>query len=135
MKDGDVSLIVKNVNINDTGTYECRVRYSNTQPPPQLITNLLLTVTDSGQKAGRTEDGGEKDGRNKDGGDKDGGKDGGKDVGDKGGGDKDGDASGLVVCLLCVNVLLIDAVIVFMILKWKDLKCFRSLPNPLVKPH
>ncbi|CAI5660051.1 unnamed protein product [Oreochromis niloticus] len=29
MKDGDVSLILKNVTINDVGSYECRVKTGN----------------------------------------------------------------------------------------------------------
>ncbi|KAK2863500.1 hypothetical protein Q5P01_003033 [Channa striata] len=70
MKDGNVSVILKNVTINDTGTYECRVRNSSTSGPPQSITNIHLTVTDSGQRAGRTEDGGDKGGGDKDGGNK-----------------------------------------------------------------
>ncbi|KAK2863488.1 hypothetical protein Q5P01_003021 [Channa striata] len=73
MKDGDASVILKNVTIKDTGTYECRVRNSNTQPPPQLITTVTLTVTESGGGAGHTGDGGDKDGGDKGGGGKDGG--------------------------------------------------------------
>ncbi|KAK2899364.1 V-set and immunoglobulin domain-containing protein 8-like isoform X1 [Channa argus] len=98
MKDGDVSVILKNVTIKDTGTYECRVRNNKTKPPPHLITTINLTVVNSGaaehggDKYGGKKDGGNKDGGNKDKGDKDGGdKDGGnKDKGDKDGGDKDG---------------------------------------------
>ncbi|XP_067380682.1 signal-regulatory protein beta-2-like [Channa argus] len=56
MKDGDVSVIVKNVTISDAGTYECYVRNRNTSTSPQSITTL--TVTDSG---GDTEDGESKD--------------------------------------------------------------------------
>ncbi|XP_067378956.1 V-set domain containing T-cell activation inhibitor 1-like isoform X2 [Channa argus] len=48
MKDGDVSVILKNVTINDTGTYECRVRNNKTKPPPHLITTINLTVVNSG---------------------------------------------------------------------------------------
>ncbi|XP_019210151.1 programmed cell death 1 ligand 1-like [Oreochromis niloticus] len=60
MKDGDVSLIVKNVTINDTGTYECRVAVSpkrallKTYP----INSIYLSVVDPpGQTGGHTEDG------------------------------------------------------------------------------
>ncbi|KAF3698247.1 Coxsackievirus and adenovirus receptor -like protein [Channa argus] len=61
MKDGDVSVILKKVKISDTGTYECYVRNSNTQPQPQLISNITMTVIDSGDGAGDTEDGGNMD--------------------------------------------------------------------------
>ncbi|XP_019212457.2 uncharacterized protein LOC109201291 [Oreochromis niloticus] len=40
MKDGDVSLILKNVTINDTGTYECRFAKKE---PNQTTVNLILT--------------------------------------------------------------------------------------------
>ncbi|XP_067380871.1 coxsackievirus and adenovirus receptor homolog isoform X2 [Channa argus] len=63
MKDGDVSLILKNVTVNDAGTYECYVRKSNTQPPPQLISTITMTVIDSEDGAGDISDGGDKDGR------------------------------------------------------------------------
>ncbi|XP_039464143.1 selection and upkeep of intraepithelial T-cells protein 8-like [Oreochromis aureus] len=58
MKDGDVSLILKDVTINDTGTYECGV--------VQIGTNYLnvisihLHVDPPGQTGGHTEDGGKK---------------------------------------------------------------------------
>ncbi|XP_026225200.1 T-cell surface glycoprotein CD4-like isoform X1 [Anabas testudineus] len=41
MKDGDVSVILKNVNINDTGTYEC---YVGNGGKPELINTINLTV-------------------------------------------------------------------------------------------
>ncbi|XP_042257916.1 coxsackievirus and adenovirus receptor homolog [Thunnus maccoyii] len=59
MKDGDVSVILKNVTINDTGTYECRV-YVNSKGP-ELMTTVYLTVTDSGHTAGNTWTEGDKD--------------------------------------------------------------------------
>ncbi|CAK6984934.1 nectin-4-like isoform X1, partial [Scomber scombrus] len=65
MKDGNVSLILKNVNINDTGTYTCRVSVSNTVP--ELINTINLTVTGSGQN-NQTEE--RKDGGDEDGGDR-----------------------------------------------------------------
>ncbi|KAK2899386.1 hypothetical protein Q8A73_012515 [Channa argus] len=49
MKDGDVSVILKNVNINDTGTYECRVRNSSTKPP-QLLNTTKLTINSDQQQ-------------------------------------------------------------------------------------
>ncbi|KAL4008661.1 hypothetical protein ACER0C_002513 [Sarotherodon galilaeus] len=43
MKDGNVSLILKNVTINDTGRYECRVQTNETHSW-DLITNLTVVV-------------------------------------------------------------------------------------------
>ncbi|XP_039865910.1 neural cell adhesion molecule 2-like isoform X3 [Simochromis diagramma] len=43
MKDGDVSLILNNVTINDTGTYECRVFMEETRSR-ELIIIIYLTV-------------------------------------------------------------------------------------------
>ncbi|KAF3698295.1 V-set domain-containing T-cell activation inhibitor 1 Precursor [Channa argus] len=58
MKDGDVSVILKNVNINDTGTYECYV--GNKGSKPQLLNTTNLIIKDSGDAAGHSEDGGDK---------------------------------------------------------------------------
>ncbi|CAI5672579.1 unnamed protein product [Oreochromis niloticus] len=44
MKDGDVSLILKNVTINDTGTYECRVQRVGGPMTLISITNLTVVV-------------------------------------------------------------------------------------------
>ncbi|XP_038588399.1 butyrophilin subfamily 2 member A1-like isoform X2 [Micropterus salmoides] len=74
MKDGDASVILKNVNINDAGTYECRVKEENETGKAEPISIIRLKVTEPGHTAGH-----------KEGGDKEGGKteEGGKDVGDK----------------------------------------------------
>ncbi|XP_063325957.1 polymeric immunoglobulin receptor-like [Pelmatolapia mariae] len=63
MKDGDVSLILKNVAINDTGTYMCRVLMERTGSL-KLISIVYLSVP-AGQTGGHTEDGGKKDGEQK----------------------------------------------------------------------
>uniref|UniRef100_A0AAQ6IM14 Ig-like domain-containing protein n=1 Tax=Anabas testudineus TaxID=64144 RepID=A0AAQ6IM14_ANATE len=42
MKDGDVSVILKNVTINDTGTYECYVGYEGSYP--KVFNSINLTV-------------------------------------------------------------------------------------------
>ncbi|XP_063325831.1 programmed cell death 1 ligand 1-like isoform X2 [Pelmatolapia mariae] len=47
MKDGDVSLILKNAMINDTGTYECRVQRQ--RESLSLITSVYLHVVPPGQ--------------------------------------------------------------------------------------
>ncbi|KAF3698323.1 hypothetical protein EXN66_Car014004 [Channa argus] len=65
MKDGDVSVTLTNVTVNDTGTYECYVRNSNTPPPPQFITSINLTIRASGGGAGDISDGGDKAAGNK----------------------------------------------------------------------
>ncbi|XP_067380733.1 putative butyrophilin subfamily 2 member A3 [Channa argus] len=63
MKEGDFAVILKNVTIKDSGTYVCY--YGNGGNGLELISNITLTVRDSGDGggAGDTEDGGKKDGR------------------------------------------------------------------------
>ncbi|XP_063324962.1 CD226 antigen-like [Pelmatolapia mariae] len=61
MKDGDVSLILKDVTINDTGTYECIV-IAGGGGRPKLINSTNLHVVPPGQTGGDTEDGGKEAG-------------------------------------------------------------------------
>ncbi|XP_014269755.3 myelin-oligodendrocyte glycoprotein [Maylandia zebra] len=57
MTDGDVSLILKDVKTEDTGTYECRLLDGKS------ISSIYLRVVDPpGQTGGHTEDGGKEDG-------------------------------------------------------------------------
>ncbi|XP_076737099.1 uncharacterized protein LOC143415654 [Maylandia zebra] len=62
MKDGDVSLILNNVTINDTGTYECGVIQKRTDGLKLLCSITLSVVDPPGQTGGDTEDGGKEDG-------------------------------------------------------------------------
>ncbi|XP_054863398.1 putative butyrophilin subfamily 2 member A3 [Amphiprion ocellaris] len=106
MKDGDFSLILRNVTMEDNGTYECRVFEKGKIDP---ISNIILEVHLSGDKSGIIGDGEDKDGGNKDGGNKDG--------GDRNGGDKDGgDKVGIIVgAAVGVILLLAVALVAFLI--------------------
>ncbi|CAI5669692.1 unnamed protein product [Oreochromis niloticus] len=69
MKDGDVSLILKNVTINDTGTYECGVvQKEPNQEIPRLnpINTTYFHVAPPAQTGGQEKDGGNKDGGKED---------------------------------------------------------------------
>ncbi|XP_005753900.1 butyrophilin subfamily 2 member A2-like [Pundamilia nyererei] len=60
MKDGDVSVILRNVNINDTGTYSCEITTRmKGKVVHEVVHSINLKVTDSDEniKGGEEEDG------------------------------------------------------------------------------
>ncbi|XP_025760217.1 cell surface A33 antigen-like [Oreochromis niloticus] len=62
MKDGDVSLILKNVTTADNGKYDCRVFMRETRSWKPISIIYLSVVDPPGQPGGDTEDGGKEDG-------------------------------------------------------------------------
>uniref|UniRef100_UPI0009B2E6AB selection and upkeep of intraepithelial T-cells protein 4-like n=1 Tax=Monopterus albus TaxID=43700 RepID=UPI0009B2E6AB len=83
MKDGDVSLVLRNVTINDSGTYECRVvlgkttrrkrSYLNNEPISTIYLDVKLGSTGGRTGEGGAKEGGDEEGGAKEGGDEDGG--------------------------------------------------------------
>ncbi|XP_026019085.1 uncharacterized protein LOC113019544 [Astatotilapia calliptera] len=125
MKDGDVSLILKNVTINDTGTYECRVimKGANRRKRANLKTSpirviYLHVVVPPGQPGGLTEDGGKEDG----------GKEAGKEAG------KEDGSFGLVIGLSVAAVVFSAAVVLFLIYR-KHKQCNQDSHHPPTEPQ
>ncbi|KAG7236277.1 hypothetical protein INR49_001193 [Caranx melampygus] len=102
MKDGDVSMILKNVTSSDTGTYECRIfqRKTNRRKRATLLTEPISTIYLAVHQPGEVHSGG----RSRDGG---------------GGGNKDGEdvagnirrRHGLVAVALLVGVCLVSWIV------------------------
>ncbi|XP_026019092.1 uncharacterized protein LOC113019550 [Astatotilapia calliptera] len=70
MKDGDVSLILKDVITADDGIYVCRVLIPGTKRrkrTAETVRSIRLSVVPPGQTGGHTEDGGKEDGGKEDG--------------------------------------------------------------------
>ncbi|XP_004570651.3 uncharacterized protein LOC101479875 isoform X1 [Maylandia zebra] len=70
MKDGDVSVILRNVRVSDTGTYECEITTSSIRNGERVVKefkhSINLTVTDTGFTEGQSKERGHKDGVDKD---------------------------------------------------------------------
>ncbi|XP_047194770.1 butyrophilin subfamily 1 member A1 [Hippoglossus stenolepis] len=129
MKGGDVSVTLKNVTVNDTGTYKCQIISSKTENGQRTTTefsdHVSLTVTDSGPSAPLAEG-------NKDEGDKD---EGDKDEGDNGGGNEDGRKIQELVGRLAhrtFSILPLIGVVVF--IGYKLMKKHTCVNNYLVAP-
>ncbi|XP_030580167.1 myelin-oligodendrocyte glycoprotein-like [Archocentrus centrarchus] len=54
MKDGDVSLIMKNVTVNDSGTYECRIIQIEKGRSNKAPSIIYLSVAPPGEPRGRS---------------------------------------------------------------------------------
>ncbi|GAA6216121.1 myelin-oligodendrocyte glycoprotein-like isoform X2 [Lates japonicus] len=70
MKLGDVSVTLKNVTFNDTGTYQCKIIVSSRRKKrdtPEVISVVSLKVEYPGPGTGNTRGGGDKQGEEKDG--------------------------------------------------------------------
>ncbi|XP_039464031.1 uncharacterized protein LOC120437526 [Oreochromis aureus] len=102
MKDGDVSLILNNVTINDTGTYECRV-VQGVRQPLKLISIIYLIVVPPGQPGGDNKD--------------------------EGGRKRDGPV-GLIIGLSVSAVLLVAAVVFWIFRKYKQRQSRNSFQHP-----
>ncbi|XP_042257868.1 uncharacterized protein [Thunnus thynnus] len=67
MKNGNASVILKNVTISDTGTYECLLSVNSKghrkRATPETMNTIVLKVEDSGHTAGNTDDGKDMRGR------------------------------------------------------------------------
>ncbi|KAK9525168.1 hypothetical protein VZT92_017492 [Zoarces viviparus] len=100
MKNGNVSVVLKNVNVNDSGTYECRViagrsrRRLVKRQEPEPISIIELTVIEPGRTHGDTG--------------------GGEGGGDEGGGDK-GVHPGRIAAGCVVGVILVVCLILLVI--------------------
>ncbi|XP_025761522.1 uncharacterized protein LOC112846280 [Oreochromis niloticus] len=70
MMDGDVSVIVRNVRVSDTGIYKCEITTSKTSSGQRVVSefkhSINLTVTDTGFTEEDSKERGHKDGGDKD---------------------------------------------------------------------
>ncbi|XP_026181397.1 butyrophilin-like protein 2 [Mastacembelus armatus] len=57
MKDGDISVMLKNVTFTDSGRYECQTGDGSTEDGPRLICTIILKVEHSGHSGGHKDGG------------------------------------------------------------------------------
>nr|XP_020444336.1 uncharacterized protein LOC109953255 [Monopterus albus] len=122
MKDGDVSLVLRNVTTGDRGTYECRVVLGKTTRRKRYLNNEPISTIYLDVKLGST------GGRN--------GEEGAKDGGAKDGGNMDGNSGGhvglIVVLSLFVVMVVVVVVVVSVLLKYK--RHMKKNPHPPPPP-